>query len=132
MGKALGAIGWNKVKEALDSYLHESVVPGPYGQPMSEWGPEGPTGWGDPTKYTDEAGGAWKFWEDVALEVATTAALAAAGGIGAEAAGWQSKASYHGAHHAFGEAGKLSHIQVNIWKEGVKGSGKSFRFPLPW
>ncbi|PIQ86896.1 MAG: hypothetical protein COV74_02960 [Candidatus Omnitrophica bacterium CG11_big_fil_rev_8_21_14_0_20_45_26] len=46
--------------------------------------------------------------------------------------GWSSRVMVHGAHHTFGRLGKLKHIQVNYWKPGVKGSGRSFRIPLPW
>lgn len=69
--------GWCKEKKKSwwEWWLYESVVPGPYGQPMSEWGPEGPTTWGDPMKYTEEAGGAWMWTERIA--VGTAAAIAA-------------------------------------------------------
>jgi RHS repeat-associated protein len=50
----------------------------------------------------------------------------------ARAAGWTSKISIHGAHHPFGSLGKLSHIQITIWKIGLRGSGRNFRIPLPW
>ena len=50
----------------------------------------------------------------------------------ARVAGWTSKIARHGPHHTFGRLGKLSHIQTTIWKMGVKGSGRNFRFPLPW
>jgi len=38
----------------------------------------------------------------------------------------------HPAHHRFGRLGKLPHYQLNIWKYGVKGSGRTiYRIPLP-
>jgi RHS repeat-associated protein len=37
----------------------------------------------------------------------------------------------HGPHHTFGRFGRLPHIQLNIWRKGVKGSGRAFRIPLP-
>lgn len=43
-------------------------MPGPFGQPVSEWGQNGPVTWGDPMKYTEDAGGVWNvdgarcFW----------------------------------------------------------------------
>jgi len=55
------------------------------------------------------------------------------GGAGAlKAAGYETKIALHGAHHSFGPLGKLAHVQMNIWKAGVKGSGQAFRIPLPW
>jgi RHS repeat-associated protein len=47
------------------------------------------------------------------------------------AAGWGGKLAVHTAHHQFGSLGRLSHLQANVWKMGVKGSGKVFRIPLP-
>jgi RHS repeat-associated protein len=80
---------WEKLWEW---YLWESVVPGPYGQPLSEWGPMGPSSWGDPLKYTEEAGGLWKWGERAAVGLAAGAATAAlaVGGIEALALGNQS------------------------------------------
>ncbi|MDO4683015.1 MAG: hypothetical protein Q4B17_09555 [Lautropia sp.] len=39
--------------------------------------------------------------------------------------------AHHTAHHAFGRLGRLPHLQANIWRPGVSGSGKVFRLPLP-
>ena len=44
----------------------------------------------------------------------------------------QIKVALHEAHHTFGSLGKLAHIQVNVWKAGVAGSGWALRIPLPW
>ena len=44
----------------------------------------------------------------------------------------QIKLALHGADHAFGRLGKLCHIQLNVWKAGVSGSGRALRIPLPW
>ena len=61
-----------------------------------------------------------------ALDVATGTA-----GV-ARAAGWTTRIAVHEAHHTFGSVGKLSHVQMNYWQTGVKGSGGVFRIPLPW
>jgi uncharacterized protein RhaS with RHS repeats len=62
-----------------------------------------------------------------------TADLGLGGLSAARAAGWTSRIALHPAHHSFGRLGKLTHIQVNIWRKGVKGSGlRAFRVPLPW
>lgn len=37
----------------------------------------------------------------------------------------------HGPHHPFLVIGKAPHIQVNIWKPGVPGSGRVVRVPIP-
>lgn len=56
---------------------YESAVPGPYGQPVSEWGGGGPTWWGDPVGYTEEAGGGWQTAERIAIGTATAATITA-------------------------------------------------------
>ena len=61
---------------------------------------------------------------------AGVAAFAAAGAL--QAAGIESRIALHGPHHSFGPAGRLSHLQLNTWRAGVKGSGWAFRIPLPW
>ncbi|MFH1869000.1 MAG: RHS repeat-associated core domain-containing protein [Candidatus Omnitrophota bacterium] len=66
-------------KSGAEWWLYESVVPGPYGQPMSEWGSYGPTGWGDPMRYTEEAGGGWMWAERIAVGTSAAAALTAGG-----------------------------------------------------
>ncbi len=52
----------------------------------------------------------------------------------ARAAGVQTKIAIHEAHHVFPRLGgrRLAHIQLNIWRAGVKGSGRAFRIALPW
>jgi len=67
------------LKKALHYYLYESALPGPYGQPMSEWSLYGPTSWGDLLKYTEEAGGWWKWTERGAIGIAAGAILTAGG-----------------------------------------------------
>ena len=59
-------------------------------------------------------------------------ALAGGGLLIARAAGVTSRVAIHGAHHSFGRFGQLSHIQLNVWRIGVKASGRAFRIPLPW
>ena len=64
------------------------------------------------------------------IGVGTSFAL---GGTGiARVAGYTSRIAIHGAHHTFGNLGRLSHIQVTVWKIASKGSGSNYRFPLPW
>jgi len=41
------------------------------------------------------------------------------------------KIELHGAHHTFGRLGKRKHIQMMIYRQGVKGSHKILRIPLP-
>ena len=79
-----------------DWYINETVVPGPRGQPLSEWGPHGPTSWGDPLKYTEAAGGAWIWGERAALGTAAAAtAVAVAAGTGAfSKGGWLNSNPY--------------------------------------
>jgi RHS repeat-associated protein len=68
-----------------------------------------------------------------ALIGAAVADVAALGLIVAEGAfGLQTRVAIHDAHHTFGALGKLAHIQVNGWIQGVSGSGWVFRIPLPW
>ncbi len=43
---------------------------------------------------------------------------------------WAGKIAAHAAHHRFGDHGMLPHLQLNIWRVGVKGSGVSFRVPV--
>jgi hypothetical protein len=44
---------------------------------------------------------------------------------------WAGKLAAHPAHHSFGSWGRLSHLQLNLWRVGVKGSGSAMRLPLP-
>lgn len=39
--------------------------------------------------------------------------------------------AHHAAHHTFGRLGCLPHLQANIWRPGVSGSGRAVRVPLP-
>lgn len=41
------------------------------------------------------------------------------------------KCAIHGAHHSFNGV-KRKHIQLTTWRKGVKGSGRNYRFPLPF
>lgn len=43
---------------------------------------------------------------------------------------WAGKIGSHEAHHRFGSLGRQRHLQVNVWRVGVKGSGVSYRLPL--
>ncbi|MDP2939714.1 MAG: hypothetical protein Q8O13_06540, partial [Candidatus Omnitrophota bacterium] len=62
-------------------YLSESPMPGPYGQPLSEWDWKTgkPTGWGDLMKYTEQAGGTWMWVERISLGTSAIASIAASG-----------------------------------------------------
>ncbi|MCB9772145.1 MAG: RHS repeat-associated core domain-containing protein [Candidatus Omnitrophica bacterium] len=71
-------------EDQFNWWFYESALPGPYGQPMSEWGSNGPTGWGDPMKYTEGSCG----WEKTGERIAVgTAAGATAVAIAADYAG---------------------------------------------
>ena len=67
---------WQK---AWEWYAYESVVPGPFGQPVSEWGQKGSTEWGNLFKYTEEAGGAWMWSQRLAYGTAVGAMAIAVG-----------------------------------------------------
>ena len=59
-------------EDQVNWWMHESALPGPYGQPMSEWGSNGPTGWGDPVSYTENSCGTWhKTGERIAIGTAS-------------------------------------------------------------
>jgi RHS repeat-associated protein len=60
-------------EDEINWWLYESALPGPYGQPASEWKCGSPTGWGDPIGYTAAAGGGWQTAERIAIGTATTA-----------------------------------------------------------
>jgi RHS repeat-associated protein len=81
-------------EDQVDRWLSESVVPGPYGQPTSEWGPEGPTSWGDPLQYTEAAGGAWMWAERAAVGTAAAATACAVGWSGVQRGGWMNANRY--------------------------------------
>jgi len=44
---------------------------------------------------------------------------------------WAGKIAAHPAHHCFGSWGQLPHVQLNLWRVGVKGSGSAMRVPVP-
>lgn len=44
---------------------------------------------------------------------------------------WAGKIARHPAHHRFGVWGRLPHVQLNLWRVGVKGSGSAMRVPVP-
>ena len=131
-----GLCGEKKKLSWWEWWLYESALPGSYyGQPMSEWGPSGPTGGFSLMKYTEEAGGAWMWAERAALGISAGAALTAGGLMATGAAGIKTKVALDAAHHTFrlGRwAARLRHIQVTVWRAGVKASHKILRLPLPW
>ncbi len=77
----LDPFGLSPKQNPIDWWMYNSVVPGPFGQPVSEWGSQGPTSWGDPMKYTEEASAGWKWAERGAVGLSAAAALTA-GGLG--------------------------------------------------
>ncbi|MBL8013326.1 MAG: RHS repeat-associated core domain-containing protein [Candidatus Omnitrophica bacterium] len=66
-------------EDQVNWWAYESVLPGPYGQPVSEWECGKPTGWGDPMRYTEEAGGGWQTAERVSVGAAAGATAIAIG-----------------------------------------------------
>lgn len=83
-------------------------------------------------KQADDGRGVELGAGGVEVLVAAAAAVADAAVGGIAASGVSTKVAIHGAHHSFGAAGRLSHIQINWWRAGVKGSGGVIRIPLPW
>jgi hypothetical protein len=65
----------------VDWWLYQSVVPGPYGQPVSQWGPNGPTEWGNIFEPTDAAGGNIACAERLLYGAAVGATAIASGAI---------------------------------------------------
>jgi hypothetical protein len=48
----------------------------------------------------------------------------------ADLGAWAGKLGSHSAHHRFGEFGRLPHVQLNVWRVGIKGSGVALRVPV--
>jgi RHS repeat-associated protein len=73
-----GLLGEKKLS-ALEWWLYESVVPGPFGAPVSEWqiGRSGSIFWGDPMRYTEEAGGTVMWLERGAVGIGAVAVVTA-------------------------------------------------------
>jgi RHS repeat-associated protein len=46
--------------------------------------------------------------------------------------GLDAKVALHEAHHTFWWGERMRHIQITIWRTGVKGSGINIRIPWPW
>ncbi len=70
-------------EDQVNWWNYESALPGPYGQPVSEWQNGSPTGWGDPMKYTEGSCGWEKTGERIAVGTAAGAtAIAVAAGTG--------------------------------------------------
>ncbi len=44
--------------------------------------------------------------------------------------GWAGRLGAHEPHPRFGSYGRLPHLQLNLWRPGIKGSGIAFRLPL--
>ena len=41
------------------------------------------------------------------------------------------KLALHPADHSFRWLGKMPHFQATVWRDGVRGSGRSWRGPVP-
>jgi len=128
-------------QEFIDWWLSESVVPGPWGQPVSEWRCGSPTEWGDPLKYTEAASGPWKWGERIAIwttEAAITIAIGSPVAKGAfrgafRPGGWLNSGRYirigfsrYGGRRSFRIAGELIDrltgqpgTHINIWVGGL-------------
>ena len=67
-------------------------------------------------------------------EVTGGVAGLAEGGLALARAGYgvTSRIAIHAAHHTFPLVGEAAHVQLNVWRIGVKESGWAFRIPLPW
>jgi RHS repeat-associated protein len=121
-------------EDQINWWLREGAVPGPYGQPVSEWRNGKPTGWGDPLKYTECAGGGWQTAERVAVGTAAgaTAIAIAAGAKTAFDSQYGLKVRIHPPHHTFPVIGRAWHIQITIWRRGIPGSDINIRIPIYW
>jgi len=75
--------------------------------------------------YVDRYGAAGR-WSRRFGRISRDAALAAAA---MKVSGIGSNISRHGPHHKFPGIGKRAHIQVNLWRKGVAGSGRVVRIP---
>jgi len=84
-------VGWIKW------WLNESVVPGPYGQPTSEWKSGSPTGWGNPMKYTEQEGGVW-MWAERGVMIVSIVAISVAAGAMIYEAGAGIRIEFHLPH----------------------------------
>jgi len=88
----------------------------PIGHPLGSLGLYDPN---DPTLQMSQMGGA-------------VASMCLAGGGGLKAGGIGTRIARHGPHHSFPPFGKLPHLQLNWWQNGVKGSGGTLpRIPFP-
>jgi len=104
-------------------------------------------GWGDATSFglgklirESEIG---EFWGaqgvvdvcssdyDIGLGIGIATDVANIAATGIAIAGLSGRVAIHGAHHTFGNLGRLHHLQLNLWRAGVKGSGRVLRLPLP-
>ncbi|MCI0623857.1 MAG: RHS repeat-associated core domain-containing protein, partial [Acidobacteria bacterium] len=107
-------------EDQVDWWLSESVVPGPYGQPRSAWGSEGPTSWGDPMQYTEAAGGAWMWAERAAVGTAAAATTCAVGWSAVQRGGWLNANRY--LRIGFGQhRGRLVFRAAGEWVERLLG-----------
>jgi hypothetical protein len=125
-----GLLGEKKLS-VLEWWLYESVVPGPFGAPVSEWRIEGSIFLGDPMRYTEEAGGTVMWLERGAVGLSAGATAVAIGAGTGVIPNYGFRIRLHPADHFFPEYGeRLRHLQINRWIEGVKDSGNAWRFPL--
>ena len=87
-----------------------------------------------PLGQTANTSGVPYYGTRIAFGGLTVAGLAAGGVVIAEAAGMESiqlKVALHGPHHDFPPLGRLPHIQVNVWQQGVQDVPRALRIPVP-
>lgn len=75
------------VQVAFTAYAYQSVVPGSFGQPVSEWKGGAPTSWGNPMSYTERASSGWQAWERSMMAISGSLVVSAGGLIALEATG---------------------------------------------
>jgi RHS repeat-associated protein len=62
---------------------------------------------------------------------AVVGAVGAVAATGGEMVGLGVKFGVHSAHHTFQVLGRAAHLQLNVWRVGVKGSQWALRLPIP-
>ena len=118
------SLALDKFYNAVNWLVFESVLPGANGQPASEWKNGQSTGWGDPMKYTERAGGA-EMWEERTAVGLTVVATAGAVGVLA----WESSggtAIWKGGEFVFSKGGQ---VNLRISPFGHRGGDWSRQLP---
>jgi RHS repeat-associated protein len=88
--------------------------------------------WEGDSRDVDE--NSWAYWiGSGAGDVAQTLIPVVGAVAKIKKAGYGIKIGLHNAHHVFPKVGgKWSHLQINIWKAGVRNSGRAWRRRLPF